>query len=242
MVAYYLPPVEPAVEPATASTPPQHPWMIPENQELWQSLLNSDGSVNLCALQEFLWRGISPLALGQQPHSFGRYFLHRLWRRCHMAEEYCAQLCLTLHYMAIFQILKKFAYTGLMPCGIYNLMADESRHRISRQMSITREFEFPEKTVSVNIPTSYLEALIPRVSSVGTLNGPRGCILILAYKYGEEFGVYHYGYKSSGGSVHQMWACLTDVNPLEIAFSGRHHAGQIVHGLITEERDAFRDL
>lgn len=237
MVACYLP-VEEAFGQAIASTPPQHPWMTPKNKESLDSLLNEDGSINLTTLQQRLWRGFSPISLGLDPCSFGRYLLYILWRRCQMAEEDCARFCKTLHYMAIFVILKKFAYTGLMPCGIYNLTQSDC-DSLPSGVVVERDFTFGTLTVPVWIRTSFLEALIPNFS-VATRGRPRGCVLVLAYQYGDELGVYHYGHRNS--TCVQSWECHTDVNPLETAFSARHAAGQVAPGLITDENDAFRDL
>ena len=234
MVACSVPVAPVAVALVTA---PGHPW------ESTLDTLLEGSTIDLRKLQQYMLNGTNPIELGHQQTAFGRYLLYILWLP-YFTEEKCARLCRDLHYMAIFVILKKFAYTGLMPCGIYNLIADEWRDRIlsTRSMSISHEFTFPEKIVSVELETSYLQALLPGRDSMGRSNGPRGCMLILAYKYGDEFGVYQFGRKSSGGYIDKMWACLTDVNPLEIAFSAQHEAGQIVHGLVTEERDAFRDL
>jgi hypothetical protein len=155
-----------------------------------------------------------------------------------MAEEDCVRLCQNLHYMAIFVILKKFAYTGLMPYLIYNLTESDCGSLPSGGV-VDRDFTFGTLTVPVRIRTSFLEALIPNFS-VATGSRPRGCVLVLAYQYGDELGVYHYGHRNS--TCDQSWGRHTDVDPLETAFSARYETGQVASGLITEEHDAFRDL
>ncbi len=230
-----------SVAPVAPVAQVDHPWISPENLATLQILLEG-GSIHLPFLQQYLWNGISPIGLGLHQTAFGRYLLYILWLPF-FSEEECARLCRDLHYMAIFVILKKYAYTGLMPCGIYNLIADEWRDRIPTSVrSIRHNFTFPEKTVSVELKTSYLQALLPGRDSMGRSNGPRGCILILAYKYGDEFGVYQFGGKTSGGYIDKMWDVLTDVNPLETAFCAKRDAGQVLSYMITDELDGFRDL
>ena len=238
MVACSIPVAAPATP--VAPTVLRHPWMIRENGIILRTLLDDESNIYFPALQRYLYNGTSPGSLGMTPSSFGRYLIYKLWKN-HLIEEELIRLCNDLHFMAIYVILNKFAYSGLMPSGICNLSCEEFVYPISRfTRFVSREFIFPEKTVRVNIDSDYVNSLVPNY--VGWNNRPRGCILILAYKHGNEFGVYQYGYKTSGPYIDQIWERHTDVNLLENAFLEMSNEGQIATELITEEHDAFHNL
>lgn len=247
MVACILP-SEPATEVQDEYRPP-YDWYSTCNDQEFAGFLTDGDLIDFPKLQRYLWNRTSPIRFGLGSSAFGKYFLYLLFSRCRprlndgrrLNDEEIANLCNSLHYMAIWVIVKKFAYTGLVPGVIYNLTARECGE-LPRDLVVERGFEFFGRiTVPVSIETSFLRALRRDYRVAGRCR-PRGCVLLLGYKYGSEIGVYHYACDSSEGFLDQLWDCDTDVNPLETAFSALQNAGRVAPELITEEHNPFRDL
>lgn len=239
MVACSLPivyPVAPAV-----TTLYQYPWITSQNSSIMLTLLDSEGRMIFRSLQKYLYRtSIGSLGMGQS--SFGRYFIYKLLKNYYIQEE-LARICHNLHFEAIAVILRNFAFTGLRPCGFYNLTSNDFNTPISRfPRFVSNELIFPEKTVRVDIETSYIESLFNHYDRWGNRHGPSGFILILAYKYGDNFGVYQYASRSSEDYDYFFRKCLTDVNPLKTAFCDMVDAEEIVNDLITNESNNYNNM